>query len=250
MKIGIFCHMYYPELFEPLIARLHNIPAPADLFISTGSKKNRTDLVWRLVNWKGRTDIKVVENRGRDIAPKLISFRREHLSYDLVLHVHTKGSMVGRIDADMEWREYLYDHLLGSPQIVTQIIDRFKTDRKLGIVAPTHFPPIAHWINWGGNLAHAQALASRAKINLVQEALDFPSGSMFWARPAALRPLLSCGLSYSDFPEESGQDDGTIAHAIERLYYYAANSSGYGCQSFAVKDEGLAFSPCRVAMHA
>src|SRR5262249_13012858 len=55
----------------------------------------------------------------------------------------------------------------------------------------------------------------------------FPSGSMFWARSAALRPLLDLNLSYGDFPEEAGQIDGTPAHAIERLYYYACERAGF-----------------------
>ena len=59
------------------------------------------------------------------------------------------------------------------------------------------------------------------------QALDFPSGSMFWARPAALRPLLDLGLRFEDFLEESGQEDSTPAHAIERLYFLACERSGH-----------------------
>jgi lipopolysaccharide biosynthesis protein len=36
----------------------------------------------------------------------------------------------------------------------------------------------------------------------------FPAGAMFWARAAALAPLLKLSLRLSDFEEESGQTDG------------------------------------------
>ena len=51
---------------------------------------------------------------------------------------------------------------------------------------------------------------------------------MFWARSAALAPLLDLGLTFDDFPAEAGQTDGTLAHAIERLYLHSCERAGYG----------------------
>ena len=50
---------------------------------------------------------------------------------------------------------------------------------------------------------------------------------MFWARAEALKPLLQLNLSIADFPPEEGQTDGTISHAIERLYFFVAEKSGF-----------------------
>jgi hypothetical protein len=50
---------------------------------------------------------------------------------------------------------------------------------------------------------------------------------MFWARPAALKPLLDLNLLFDDFPAEGAQLDHTLAHAIERLYFLACERSGH-----------------------
>ena len=42
---------------------------------------------------------------------------------------------------------------------------------------------------------------------------------MFWARVDAILPLFTNNLS-DNFPNEKGQADGTIAHAIERLWVH------------------------------
>ena len=45
---------------------------------------------------------------------------------------------------------------------------------------------------------------------------------MFWLRPTALRLLLDAHLEVADFEAEVGQLDGTLAHAVERVFSLAA----------------------------
>ena len=57
-----------------------------------------------------------------------------------------------------------------------------------------------------------------------------PLGTSFWFRKEALKILFEAGLTYNDFPEEpTGSNDGNIMHAIERLYPFVAQQSGYYC---------------------
>ena len=55
---------------------------------------------------------------------------------------------------------------------------------------------------------------------------DFPAGSMFWARSAALKPLFDTDL-ITNFLSEREPHDDTLAHAIEHLYYFICEHAGY-----------------------
>ena len=63
----------------------------------------------------------------------------------------------------------------------------------------------------------AETIAKKMGINTLPDDLDFPVGTMFWARTEALRPLTDLGLTDADYPAEPLPVDGTILHALERL---------------------------------
>ena len=56
---------------------------------------------------------------------------------------------------------------------------------------------------------------------------DHPNGSMFWARTAALAPLLDLNLQFEDFGDELRQYNGTLAHGVEFSYFFTADLAGY-----------------------
>jgi len=234
--LAVFCHLFYEEQVHEFRRYLGNIPFSFDLYISTDTDFKKTVIEKALNGWNcGKLDIRVMPNCGRDIAPKLVGFRDVYDDYEYVLHLHSKRS---EHDSVLEhWRGFLLENLLGSEAIVRSIISAFEQRADLGMVASQHFEPVRHWINWGGNFSAAETLAQTMGIRLQQEQLlDFPSGSMFWARTAALGPLLEAGLKVTDFAEEAGQIDATLAHAIERLYYYVCEAAGFKWLKISMPD--------------
>jgi hypothetical protein len=241
-RIAVVLHAFHLELVPEFRDYLRHIPFPADLFISTDTEAKRGAIAALFADWPaGAVEVRVVPNRGRDIAPKIVGFAEVHRRYDHVLHLHTK---VSAHDAKLAgWRGYILEGLLGSPEVVRGVLEAFRVAPWLGMLAPQHIDMLRPWIGWGTNFAAAAPLARRLGIGLAEAApLDFPSGSMFWARGAALRPLLDLGLRFEDFPEESGQTDGTLAHAIERLYFHICEAAGFGWMKVAARgalhDEG------------
>jgi len=225
--VGVIVHVFYPELMPEIRGYLENIPAPANVYISTDSEAKRAALTQAMAGWAGgAVEVRVAPNRGRDIAPKLITFGDVYDRHPVVLHLHSKKSPHDSILR--LWRYFLYETLLGSPRAVSDILSAFAAAPRLGLIAPQHYFPLKAGIVWGDNLAHATALARRMGLAIDgRSPLDFPAGSMFWARSDALRPLLDLGLSAEDFPPEAGQEDSTLAHAVERLYFHVCELAGF-----------------------
>lgn len=225
--IAVVCHIFHADLAAYLYEWLTAIPVHTDIFISTDTVEKQATITTAFAPWpNGTVDVRIVPNRGRDIAPKLLSFRDVYTRYELVLFLHSKKSP--HLNDGEQWREYLFKTLTGSIESVRSILAIFSLLPSVGMVIPQHFGGVRAMIEWGSNYELADELATRMGFSLAPtQALDLPSGSMFWARTKALAPLLALPLRLEDFPEEAGQIDGTIAHAIERLLLHTCEQAGY-----------------------
>jgi GT2 family glycosyltransferase len=226
-KIAVLLHAYEPAVLPEIIAHLRNIPYPADIFISTDTEAKRAACASAFFDWPGRTEIRILPNRGRNIAPQITGFRDVLARYELTLFLHTKLST--HTDALSGWRKFLLDNLLGSPDLVRGVVEAFTRLPKLGVLSPRTFAAVRPHMVWGDNFAASRDLAERLGVALSPDSpLDFPAGAMFWARSAALKPLLDLELTVEDFEPEAGQKDGTLAHAVERMIFYACELAGLG----------------------
>lgn len=227
MRIAVVLHLYYLDQAGDFLTALQSIPQPFALFISTDSEAKATALREVFSSGPARhTEVRVMPNRGRDIAPKLLGFADVYDEFDLLLFLHSKASMHTREQLE-GWRDYLLKALLGSTGAVDSIIEAFALAPELGMVAPPNFPLIRDSTGWLVNFPEAQKLGQKMGLSLsIDSRLDFPAGSMFWARPLALRALLDAGIRLEDFPPEPIPSDGTIANAIERLFFYSCELAG------------------------
>ena len=225
--IAVICHLFHVDLATEMLDYLRRIPFRADLFISTDTDEKRAAIAGALEGWTlGEHEVRVTPNRGRDLGPMLVEFRDVFDRYPFILHTHGKKSLHAPFLAP--WRTFLLETLLGTPAVVRSVFEAFAVAPSLGMIVPQHFDAIRRWVSWNGNLAEARRLGERMGFELdAGRALDFPSGSMFWARSAALRPLLHLGLGFDDFPEEGQQVDTTTTHAIERLFLHVCERSGH-----------------------
>ena len=225
-SIGVFVHIYYTVIAHEIRAYVEQIPVPFDVFITTSSEEKATEIRATFKNFsRGNLTILIVENRGRDLAPFIIGCGSFIDNYDHILHIHSKYSSHDELLSG--WRRYLFDQLLGTPEVVASNLLCLQSGA--GLVFPDHYHAVRPVLNYGFNFEIMKTLLSRMCIGFSKDIiLDFPSGSMFWANSTALKPLLDLNLTLDDFPPENGQIDGTFQHALERSFLYIVEKSGQG----------------------
>jgi lipopolysaccharide biosynthesis protein len=234
MRVAAVCHLYYPDLATEFLEAFARIPGRLDVVLSTDTEAKRAKISRTFAAWdKGTVEVRIVANRGRDIAPKLTAYGDVHAKYHLVLYMHSKRTVRTMdngaiVDVGADWRRHLLHNLVGSTEIAASILEAFRRDPRLGLIMAQHWEPVRRYVDWQEIYFDARDLARRMGIRLTPaHIIDFPSGSMFWARPAALRPMLDLGLHVEDFPPEAGQVEGTLAHIIERLFLFTVEAAGY-----------------------
>lgn len=228
-RVALMVHVYYLDLLEEMEAYLGNMPWAYDLLVSVTNEDAEAQVRERFASLPHlhALHIKVLPNKGRDIAPLLAGFNRELRGYDYIGHLHTKKSLYTGSE-QVGWRHHIYDHLLGSPTLVRQLFWQLSHDERLGMVYPRLSENIPHSaMTWLSNKGVGQALCQRLGIAFDPAAyFSYPAGSMFWAKRDALMPLLNLNLGYADFPPEEGQNDGTLHHATERLFSLTCRRQG------------------------
>lgn len=230
LKIGVMVHAFYVDLLDEVAGHLANMPTPYALMVSVPDEKASAEVSRRFAGLPNVRSlrVRVVPNRGRDIAPFLLDFRDEILALDVVCHIHTKKSLY--TDSEQgPWRRYLFQSLLGSRDRISWILGMFHAMPRLGMVYPETFSAVPWWAHtWLSNVETARRLGAMLGVGIDPLAyIDYPVGLMFWARTEALKPLFALHLSRHDFPPEEGQTDGTTQHAIERLTGQVVRQQGY-----------------------
>ncbi|WAC65269.1 hypothetical protein OVA14_07695 [Agrococcus sp. SL85] len=244
-RLGVLTHIYYPEALPTVGVSLQHMPVDWTWIVTTGSEESKAAIehrfeveVSRWLQRLQRFEVRVVEsNRGRDISAFLIGCADllrpgadGRYAFDVVLKLHSKQSPQDPLPRGTRFQRHALGSLLGQQHQQNALLQLFIDEPELGMAMPPQihvgYPTLGR--AWFGNRPAAERMASRLGIDVpFDEGSPLaPFGSMFAARPEALRPLVD-SLGWRDFPDESGYRDGGTAHVVERLFAYAAISEGY-----------------------
>lgn len=228
-SIGVQLHLFYHDLAEEFAECFSRIPAAFSLYVSVRDRegRDRAEAAFSSISNVEHLDIREVPNRGRDIGPLVAEFGPSLLSHDIICHVQSKKSLYNE-GATAGWRQYILDSLFRNSEDIKKIFHLLQS-RTYGIIYPQCFHNVPYMANtWLANHGIARAWQARFGLREIPSGyFDFPVGSMFWARSDALSPILSSGITWQDFPDESGQTDGTLAHCIERMLGVVPSSKGF-----------------------
>jgi len=236
-NIAVQVHIYYEDLLNEVINYTNNIPIKYDLYITTTSYEKKIIIEEYIRNYSkaNKYEIIIVKNKGRDVLPLIIQLKEQIKKYKYFCHIHTKKS-AHDIVLGNNWRNYLYKNLLGSKELITEIISDFEKFDKLGFIFPEVYYEIIKKID---NYDSTGFFLHRPNINYMNliikkifhkfkigYKLIFPSGNMFWAKFNSVYQIFNIRLFHL-FPKELNQTNETIMHAIERIWLYLVKLNGY-----------------------
>ena len=238
-KIGLFLHIYFEDLIDECFDYSSNLPEHADIFITTNSEEKKKKIEEKFSTLKNKVDIKVIENRGRDVSAFLIPNSEEILKYDIACFAHDKKTK--QLKPQLKGEDFKYkcfENILGSKEFVCNVINLFLENPKLGLLSPFEPNHAEFYSNigreWGhsGNNNYSLTCDLLSKLDIEinvdkNKAPVAPYGTMFWFKPRAFKKILEKDWKYEDFPKEPNKIDGTILHAIERIYPFVAQDAGY-----------------------
>ena len=228
LRTAIHLHLYYPALLADFLDKLGTNQILCDLLLTTDTPE-KVEIIKKETQGYAQGSVRIlsVPNRGRDFGAFLTRLGAQTLTeYDVVGHFHSKRSVSTNDLMGDAWREFLWQHLVGGVYPLADVImDRFARDPTVGLV----FANDPHLPDWDANRAIASELTVRMGIqDPLPKFFEFPVGTMFWARPNALKPLFDLNLTWEDYPKEPLPYDGTILHALERLLPLAVKHAGFG----------------------
>lgn len=234
-KIALIIHAYFDDLLEYCCHYASSMPPSADIYVTVPNEKNKQSAEEIFSRLPNKVKVMVIENRGRDVSSFLVASKSFIMDYDYVCFMHDKK--VGQISPKSIGYGFSYkcfENLLASEDFVKNVIDTFENNPRLGMLMP---PPPNHGdyyftlgLEWGNNYHATKKLADKLGLTIPisadKESIS-PLGTMFWLRPKSMKKLFDMDWEYEDFPKEPNNFDGTLLHAVERIYGLVVQQEGY-----------------------
>lgn len=232
-KIAIVMALYYREDADKYFNYLSIIPEDISVFVISSNQ----DILQKGKSLKlVHKNLYIIEkdNRGRDLSALLVAFYPYVCEYTYLCFVHDKKAKHPGLEADISlWIENLWDNLLYSKNYILKVIDLLKNEG-YGLLLPPKpmgiYKDSMYTNPWDNDYDNVVQLARTINMNIEIDKKDTESvslGSAFWCQTKALGKLFAHNWTYEEFPEEPMPDDGTISHAIERIFGFVTADAGY-----------------------
>ncbi len=236
VNVAVVLHLYYVELLPEIVSTLRdNLIDPFDIFITTPFEGEIPKILDSFAHIAASTNVFLTQNIGRDIAPFLEIYKTGVLdNYSCVLKIHSKKSLYSA-NGDY-WRKDIYRQLIGGTYLTRKIINLLQQG-VIGIVGASKYY-LSDDRFWGADKTNtSKLLRALGVLSPIEEPkLGFFAGSMFWFHPKALLPMKNLQV---EFEPENGAQDGTMAHAIERMFCQISRHCGFLVVSPDIEDRDL-----------
>jgi hypothetical protein len=237
-KVAVVLHLFYVDLLTEILEYFDNICEPFDLYISTPFEADIPMILATAARRSRAVSIALTENRGRDVGPFLSVFRSGRFDgYDAVLKVHSKKSLYS--DQGKSWRRQILAPLCGDSMTVNRSLALLRRP-DVGVVGPSKFF-LSNDIYWGANKQRVGQILRAGGVPRADRLpeLAFFAGTMFWFKPSALAAIHAMPEEMFDFETENGKQDGTLAHAWERVFCQLSKGAGFRAAAIDCPEDDL-----------
>jgi len=234
LRAALVMHVFYPESSGEALRYARSMPDDADVFLTTDTQEKAEMLKRAFSTLENLKEVRVVANRGRSESALIVGMADAVGQYDVLCFWKEKVSKQVDYHAAKSWGYKISENLLCSKDYVENVIETFARNPRLGMLAVT--PPVHAlywWVpgnEWTVNFDNTKALAERLGLRAPMSRHNPPVtsfGGALWFRAAAMRKLFEHPWAFADFPEEPLPTDGSLLHAIERIYSFVAQDAGY-----------------------
>lgn len=217
-RIAVFVHIFYSDVWAEIDSYLQNINEEFDLYVSTPS--DNSEFISTITTKYPNVFVKYMnKNVGADVGPFIelvnysISLKK---NYDFILKLHTKKSLYSTWTGET-WMTSLLESLVGKDNI-DNILKLTHDDTNGMIGTSKYYMGLTTGDKRNGSPINKKNMDIMSKrLGIKDSELNFFAGTMFWMNYKVLTKYLNNTLSIDDFNEEH-KPDGTMAHAMERLF--------------------------------
>ena len=194
IKISVLVNIDNIDLTNEIINKINNIPYIYDLFIIIKEEMNLDKLKNKLNLNSNCSHLKLILlfNKRGNLLDILFKFRNKMKNYKYICNINSYHYK--EIKYFEDWRNYIYNNLLGDSKIISEILTDFEENENLGIIFPKKY--YKSLIKFGdfiddNELKYLNSLLKLIffRIKASETSLDYPEGNMFWARISAIYPI-------------------------------------------------------------
>lgn len=229
---AVFIHLFYDDLVETCFPFIRETTKICDVYITTSKAVIRAYIEMQCKFFNiDNCFVKIVQNRGYDIASLVVHHRESILHYKYFCFTHDKKSshMQNQESAHIRFMS-LWENTVATASFITNVLQCFDIHPLLGfLTVPLHFIP--EWLcdetkYWAASYQDVELLAKSLglKCRLSPNKSCISVETAFWARTEAVSLLFERRFSLDDFPQKGVWN---MSYAIERIFPYIAQHNGF-----------------------
>ena len=175
---------------------------------------------------RGTVDIQVVDDSLRFSHSPLKDFLEGQPTHQYMLYLSDDQEIASTTFEP--WRQFMLESAIGSGDSASSILALLDFAPEIGVIGIKHFELIKFQLTSHAQIQRCRQLAiATGFLTEPATAIDFASGSVFWARPAALKSLVTA-------LNRKGVDDNLLSrNEIDlesdalKLVFFACEDAGY-----------------------